>query len=55
MKRMNRGWIVACAVLGVWACGQDAESGVSAADTIVLPTPVSVPVTTITRTRPSPA
>ena len=34
MKRMKRGWIVAGAVLGVCACGQAAESGVSAADTL---------------------
>lgn len=31
---MKRGWVVVCAVLGTWACGQGAESGASAADTL---------------------
>jgi hypothetical protein len=31
---MKRGWIVAAAVMGVWACGQSAGDAASAADTL---------------------
>lgn len=31
---MKRGWIVAAAVMGVWACGQSAGDAESAADTL---------------------
>ena len=31
---MRRGWVVAGAVVGIWACGQSADQGASAADTL---------------------
>ncbi len=31
---MKRGWIVATAVMGIWACGQSAGDAASAADTL---------------------
>ncbi len=31
---MKRAWIVAAAVLGIWACGQSAGDGASSADTL---------------------
>jgi hypothetical protein len=31
---MKRGWIVATAMLGIWACGQSAGDAASAADTL---------------------
>ena len=31
---MKRGWVLACAVLGIWGCGQGADGGTTAADTL---------------------